>query len=106
MTKWELVRNFVNTHDIFTKTDMRKNLNIRSTSNYTESQYVSHMLKVGFLKRSGRGSYERVCKIPENMSTNQIINLVSNKEKREKLMTILFRKEKLKALQLINNSLK
>ena len=104
MSKWELVRDFVNSHEIFTKTDMRKNLNIPNTSNYTESQYISHMLNVGFLKRTGRGSYERICKVPENMSTKQITNLVTNKEKREKIMTILYRKEKLKNLQSIEKS--
>jgi hypothetical protein len=73
---------------------MRKELTIIGS---TESQYILLMMNSEFLKRKSRGKYERVCKVPKNMSTNQIQKLAYDSEKRIKF----FRKEKLKNLQSI-----
>ena len=103
MNKWISVREFVNSHKKFTKKEMRKELNIDSCSNYTESQYISNMLKVGFIKRIGRGSYERLIKVPITMSTNKMQILIYDEDKKSKLLTTLMRKEKLENLR-SNNS--
>jgi len=94
--KWQLVKDFVNANEFFDKKLMRFTLNIKESSNYTEGQYVNHMMNAGFVKRIGRGKYERLIKIPENVSSSMIYKLSYDNEFTKKYMLTLARKQKLK----------
>lgn len=97
ISKWKLVKNFVNSHEIFTKKEMRDTLKLIKSSNYTESQYVNHMLNAGFVKRIGRGKYQRMIDIPISLSTTKIVQLsYMNRKEREKYILKLVRKQKIK----------
>ena len=99
LSKWQLVKEFVNANEFFDKKLMRTTLNIKESSNYTESQYVSYMLSVGFVKRIGRGKYQRIIKIPKNVSSTLIYKLsYSDREFTTKYMKKLIRKQKLENL--------
>ena len=78
---------------------MRIALNIKKSSYYTECQYISNIFHAEFIKRIGIGSYERIVKVPEFISSNKMCELAYNKEKRDKLISTLIRKEKLQNLE-------
>ena len=99
INKWELVRDFVNNNKKFTKSEMRKTLNIASSSNYTEGQYVNHMMNAGFVERTGRGAYSRIIKIPKNVTSTLIVKLSYDKILRGSLMKKLTRKQKLENIK-------
>jgi hypothetical protein len=93
--KWQLVKDFVNANEIIDKKIMRSTLNIKDSSNYTEGQYINHMLNAGFVRRISRGKYERLVKIPEKMSSSTIYRLSYDLEFTKKYMIALLRKQKL-----------
>lgn len=100
MNKWEMVKTFVNQNKVFTKSQMRKELNVAKSSNYTESQYINSLLNVGIVKRIGRGKYERIFLIPKSLSTSKLSilaygNSPEDKEIRMKFLKSLTRKQKL-----------
>jgi hypothetical protein len=99
--KWKVVKDFVNSHEIFTRRELRIKLNIRSIGDYTESQYINHIKNAGFIKRIERGKYKRIMKIPKSISSTKIANIgYMSKEEKQKILLVLIRKEK---LQNINN---
>jgi len=101
MSKWELIRNFVNSNsEIFTTKDVRtyvdlKTQNITKYTASTESQYVLHMMHCGFIKRLSRGKYQRQIMIPEFVSSTLLQTLAYDKGKRDDFMRKFMRKQKL-----------
>ena len=91
MNKWNDVKNFVNSHDIFTRKELKK----ESLSDNTVDNYINYIIKAGFIDRIGRGKYKLLIKIPKYISSSIIFVLAYNEEKRTKLMTSLIRKQKL-----------
>lgn len=101
MNKWELVKEFVNNNEFFDKKQMRNTLNIKKSSNYTESQYVNHMMNAGFVKRIGRAKYQRIIKIPKNISSTLIYKLSYDREFSKKYLSKIVRKQKLENIKSI-----
>ena len=97
--KWQLVKEFVNANEFFDMKLMRSTLNISKCSNYTEGQYVHHMMNAGFVRSIARGKYERLIKIPEKMSSSTIYRLSYDREFARKYLIISTRKQKLITLR-------
>lgn len=90
--KWAEVKDFVNSKIDFTKKEMTQYFD---GIGYTEHQYILLMLNAGFIERTGRGKYKKLITIPDYISSSLMQQLAYNTEKRNKLMIILKRKEKL-----------
>lgn len=102
-TQWSIVKNFINSHDFFTRKDMRK---VMPDFGHSEDQYILIITNVGFLEKIKTATYVRKAKIPENISISKMIKLAYDrdyKEEKEKLITIIKRKEKLNNIK--NSSL-
>lgn len=74
MTEWYNIKEFVNSTDKFT----RKELYEYGFSN-TGEQYLLLMRHVGFVKKVDIAKYERLYKVPDSLSSNQIYNLSKSK---------------------------
>lgn len=96
MSRWQEVKDFVNSKIDFTKKDMR--VHFDGIGN-TESQYILLMLNAEFIQRTGHGKYKRLITIPNNISSSLMQELAYNTEKRNKIMMILKRKEKLNKIK-------
>jgi len=97
MTKWDLIKDYVNSHDIIT----RKELKISNLGGNTVDNYINLLRNTQFLTRIGRGKYKRIIKIPNSLSSSKLSKIAYNYELRDKLMKSLIRKQKLDD---INNS--
>ena len=96
ISKWQLVKDFVNANNIFTTSDIRKKLN----TGYTGSLYILHLMNAGFLKRIERGKYQKIITIPKYITSSYLQKLAYNDIEKKKIMTILARKEKLVILSI------
>jgi len=81
-SKWDIIKDFINSHDAFTKKELREKYNIILCS--TTEQYILLFMNAGFLIRIGRGSYKRDMFIPDNITSSNIIELSYDKIKRDK----------------------
>lgn len=102
-SKWKIIKDYVNSHESFTRKDMRK---VMDNFGHSEDQYILIMTNVGFLEKPKTATYIRLAKIPENMSISKLTKLAYDsdyKEEKQKLLTIIKRKEKLNKIK--NSSL-
>jgi len=74
MTEWDNIKEFVNLHIKFT----RRDLYVYGFSR-TGEQYILLLKHVGFVNKVDIAKYERLCKIPDTLSSTKISNLVKNK---------------------------
>jgi len=102
INKWQLVKDFVNANEFFDKKLMRTTLNIKESSNYTEGQYITHMMNAGFVKRLSRGKFQRIIKIPKEISSTRIYQLSYGSEDSKIYIKKLIRKQKLDNINLDN----
>jgi len=80
-TIWRDIKDFVNSHEKFTRKDLYKN------GFYTTGEnYILLMKHVGFINKVGIAKYERIIKIPESLSSTKLYNLVKNKSEGLKYM--------------------
>jgi len=96
VNKWQEVKNYVNSHDKFTRKEMTKFYNGRF--GHTEDQYVLFLKHCGYLKKIKIGEYERIMKVPDDISLSLITKLSYDEIERKRI----FRKEKLKKIGLSN----
>ena len=94
MSKWSNVCDFVNENRSFT----RKYMNKVTDGGVTEGQYLNVMLQAKFIKRIGRGEYERLIKIPKSLTSNKMSSIAYSEHGKE-LMKKLVRSEKLTILK-------
>jgi len=66
-SKWEIIKEFVNLHDTFTKKELREKYNIPVCS--TIEQYILLMMNAGFLIRIARGTYKLDMVIPDDITS-------------------------------------
>lgn len=97
LNKWKRLKEFINSREngVFTRKEMRLLIDADST----EDQYVNVLRNCQFIVRTSLGKYKRLLKIPMTLSSSKIINLAYDREKRDKYMTILKRKEKLENIK-------
>lgn len=95
MTKWEKIKFFVNSNEIFTRKDVNNELKIHT---HSYDQYLLLLAHANFIEKTQRGEYKRLRLIPDDVTTNLINKLAYNIE----IRTRYFRKLK---LEKINNSL-
>lgn len=74
MTEWNKVKEFINTHEIFTRKDFYK-----YGCNTTGEQYLVKIRSIGFVERTDIAEYKRIYKIPDTLSTTKINKLLENK---------------------------
>ena len=96
MSKWQDVKDFVNSNEKWTRKRIRK---IVDKSN-TIDIYVLIMMNAGFVKRIGKGKYKRLIKVPEYVSSSTMQAIAYNEEKRRKFMLTIIRKQKLKNIKI------
>ncbi len=74
ITEWDNVKCFVNSNTKFTRQDL-----YGYGFSRTGEQYILLLKHVGFVTKVDIGKYERLCKIPDILSSTKILNLVKNK---------------------------
>ena len=74
MTEWYNIKEFVNSNDKFTRKDLY---------NYgcsgTGEQYLLLIKRSGFISKIDIAKYERLYKIPDSLTLNNILKIVNNK---------------------------
>jgi len=101
MTKWETVKEFINSNEKFTKKDLKNNISGFKDSNY---QYIIRLMKIGILDRTELAHFKRVVQIPKNISYTKIRKLSYENDKvKLNFLTLMMRKEKLQNIKNINN---
>ena len=69
MNKWEIIKNYVNSHDFITRKELRSDdLLVGSTAD----NYINMLRNIGFIKRTNLGQYIRIEKIPEELTSTQL----------------------------------
>lgn len=77
-SKWELIRNYVNTHEIIIRKDLEKHLLIGGTSD----NYLNYLVNSGFVKKIGIGKKQRIQMIPEDLSSSMLEKIAYSEPKR------------------------
>lgn len=77
-SKWEEIRNYVNTHEIIVRKELNKELLIGSTSD----NYLRFLERCGFVKSIGTGKKQRLFLIPEELTTTVLEKMVYNESKK------------------------
>lgn len=95
--KWQDVKNYVNSNENFTRKEMTK---FFENFSHTEDQYILFLKHCGFIERISTAKYKRIVKIPDFVSSSLASELSYNKEKREKVMLKLIRKQKLENIKI------
>ena len=99
MSKWKTVNDFINSNEIFTKSDLKKNISGFKDNNYS---YIFLLIKIGLLCRIDLEKYKRIYKVPENVSYNKIKKISHSSDyDRISFFKLITRNEK---LQKIKNS--
>ena len=99
-SKWQEIKNFVNTNEHFTRKDMKDNFKKFSQSH---EQYILILKHIGFIDKPTIATYDRIVKIPEKLTSSYIIKLMQNEELKNAYMSKIIRKEKLNKVK--NSSL-
>ena len=95
MNQWLEYKKYANSHEYFTRKELKEN----SLHGNTIDNYINLTAKSGFIKKTGRGQYTRILKIPNFISSSLILKLSYDKEKREKILITIIRKEKLENIR-------
>ena len=83
MTKWDLIRDYINSNEIITRKNIINNLNEKGS---TVDGYINLLKNCEFIKRIGNGIYERISKIPDFLTSNMLTIIAYDKVKRIKLI--------------------
>ena len=92
MTKWDLIKDYINSNEIITRKSIIKNLYEKGS---TVDGYINLLKNCKIIKRIGNGIYERNSKIPTILTSNMLTIIAYDEIKRIKL----FRKLKLEEIK-------
>jgi len=94
MTKWQEIKDYVNSHELFTRKEMKK-IGLGTTGD----MYINNLRNAGFVIRIGRGQYKRIIKIPNYISSSLMVDIAYSEDRRKKFMMTLIRKQKLENIR-------
>lgn len=92
MTKWDSIRDYINSNEVITRKSVIKNLNEKGS---TIDGYLNLLRNCEFIKRIDNGVYKKLIEIPNQLTSNQLTIIAYDKIKRIKL----FRKLKLEEIK-------
>ncbi len=95
LSKWDKIKNYVNTHEMIIRKELNKELLIGSTSD----NYLNLLEKSGFLKTIGFGKKQRIYPIPNSLSTNILQKIAYDYEEQIKYFKKYYRKLKMEKIK-------
>lgn len=78
---WWVLRDYINEHeigDVITRKGIHKDTNRKTGGIDT---YINHLKKAGILRKAGHGKYEIIHKIPNDLATDELLEIAYPKSR-------------------------
>jgi hypothetical protein len=89
MSKWQIIKEYINNNEYFTRKSIKKDIGINL------DQYVLLIKHSGFIEKLDIASYKRNYKIPDYITTTLLNKMAYNDNFRDKIIKRISRKEKI-----------
>lgn len=96
MSKWSIIKNYINSNEYFTRKHMINNI---GKNNFSEF-YMTVITNIGFVEKYNYGKYKRIINIPEDLTSTNLSKLFLNKNYHDIYMKKLIRKTKIERLKI------